>query len=284
MRNYLLMLLKKYLFSFFALILALSLAYLFCIMPNLSRKEQMQSFTSRLYAHRGLFDNTSDHPENSLPAFQRAVQEGYAIELDVQLTKDKVPIVIHDTNLERISGMPKQISQLTYAELSSYRIFDSKEQVPLLKDVLSLVDGKVPLMVELKTSWNYKETCQIVTSILDEYEGPYCIISFNPLALEWFKQNKPHVLRGQLATDDLQEKISGNPIVQFALTHLLTNFISRPDFISYGYKYSDNFSLKLCKHLFGTPIAGWTISSQQLYDDNKNIFDIVVFDQFIPIP
>lgn len=258
------------------------LTYFFLIMPNLTRPNQLAPFKNCLFAHRGLFDNTCYIPENSLLAFQKAIDAGYGIELDVQLTKDHIPVVLHDYSLQRVSGENIQVSNLTYEELSQFSLFNSSEHIPSLKEALNLIDGQVPIMIELKVGLSYKRTCQCVANVLKSYKGYYCIISFNPLALGWFKQRMPYVIRGQLSTNFNKDHIDGSKTIEFMLTHLLLNFVSRPDFISYNYKYDSNPSLKLCKNLFDVPIAIWTIKNQEQYDEFSPKYNMIVFDSFIP--
>lgn len=262
--------------SFFILI------YLFLIMPNLTRREALSPFKNHLFAHRGLFDNTCYIPENSLLAFQKAIDYGYGIELDVQLTKDKVPVVLHDYDLKRVSGENMQISSLTFEELSAYKLFNSSESIPSLKEALELIDGQVPLMIELKVGLSYSETCQKVANVLKSYKGQYCIISFSPLALQWFKEQMPRVIRGQLSSNFFKDDIDGTPTIKFMLTHLLLNFLSRPDFISYNCKYESNPSLNICKNLFGIPIAMWTVRNEEQYNEIIQSYNMIVFDSFIP--
>ena len=262
--------------SFFILI------YLFLIMPNLTRREALNPFENCLFAHRGLFDNTCYVPENSLLSFQKAMDRGYGIELDVQLTKDKVPVVLHDYNLRRVSGENVQVSSLTFEELSAYNLYHSAESIPSLKEALDLIDGQVPLMIELKVGLSYRETCQKVAKVLKTYKGQYCIISFSPLALQWFKEQMPNVIRGQLSTNFFKDNIDGSPTIKFALTHLLLNFLSRPDFISYNCKYESNPSLNICKNLFGAPIAMWTVRNEEQYKELSQSYNMIVFDSFLP--
>lgn len=258
------------------------LIYLFLIMPNLTRSEALNSFQNCLFAHRGFYDNTCYIPENSLLAFQKAIDNGYGIELDVQLTKDKVPVVIHDYNLKRVCGENIQVSSLTFEELSAYKLYQSSESIPSLAEALKLIDGQVPLMIELKVGLSYKETCQKVGTVLKPYKGQYCIISFSPLALQWFKEKMPNVLRGQLSTNFFKDNIDGSPTIKFMLTHLLLNFASRPDFISYNCKYESNPSLNICKNLFGVPIAMWTVRNEEQYEELSQKYNMIVFDSFIP--
>lgn len=102
------------------------------------RKARMQAFERQYIAHRGFHDNRSECPENSLPAFERAIQMGYGIELDVQLTKDGVPVVFHDWDLKRAAGVDRKIRDCTFEELQSYRLFGSSQTIPAFEAVLEL--------------------------------------------------------------------------------------------------------------------------------------------------
>ena len=135
----------------------LPLGYLFCIKPNKPRMDKMKPFYNYYYAHRGLHDKKS-RPENSIPAFQNAVSHGYGIELDVQKTKDHVLVVFHDEDLQRLCHVNKKLYQCTYKELQKYSLRGTKERIPRLKDVLKAIDGKVPLIVEIKSDGNWVQT------------------------------------------------------------------------------------------------------------------------------
>ncbi len=168
--------------------------YLLAIMPKLTRNPGLKDLDGWLYAHRGLHNNRSDAPENSLKAFGLAVDNHYGIELDVQLTKDGVPVVIHDYNLKRACTVKRKVAEATYEELQQYRLFQSEERIPTLKEVLALVNGRVPLIVELKIPWSPGPTCEAVSKLLKEYQGIYCIESFNPFGLAWYRRHYPRVV------------------------------------------------------------------------------------------
>ena len=269
----------KMLFFFVSLLL---LFYLFLIMPNVTHHEETKAFSNHLFAHRGLYDNACLVPENSLLAFQRAINNGYGIELDVQLTKDNVPVVAHDYSLQRLTGDNVLISSLTYEELITYRLFDTNEHIPTLHEALKLINGQVPVMIELKVGLSYSKTCRNVAPILKAYRGSYAVISFSPLVLKWFKENMPDTLRGQLSTNYAKDQMNATPILKFLLSHLMLNFISRPDFISYKYAYAYEPSLNICKKVFSCPTAAWTIKNEEQYEKANAHFDMIVFDSFSP--
>lgn len=256
--------------------------YIFSIIPDTSRQEECRKFTKWEYAHRGLFSQKDGVPENSLEAFRRAVLSGYAIELDVQLTRDKQLVVFHDDTLKRMCGENFRVSDLNYQELLEYPLENTEYKIPLFTDVLELVDGKVPLLVEIKLP-HHQTTfiCSVVNDQLRTYRGEYCIESFNPLVLKWYRDNCPVAIRGQLSTKfSLKDGLNG--LLRFMAHHLMFNFLGRPDFISYHYLECNAFSYRLLRRLFHVPSMGWTVKSQRAYDKYKGEFDTFIFDSFIP--
>ena len=260
----------------------LVLLYLLIIMPKLSYHPDRDKFDSWFYAHRGLHDNQSKAPENSLASFREAVINHYGIEMDVQLTKDGVPVIHHDYDLMRSCGVDYKVSELTYEKLSDYRLFKSQEKIPTLEEALAVVNGKVPLIIELKIPWDARPLCTKVSDILKGYKGLYCIESFNPFGLMWYRKHEPKVMRGQLSTDFIKEKIEGSRMQYFILKHLLMNFLTKPDFIAYQHFYRNSLSLTLCRKLYRTQTFAWTIQSQSELEDNKNYFDLFIFENFMP--
>lgn len=255
--------------------------YLLSIKPRLGRQKQWEPFRGVHYAHRGLHDNSLEAPENSLAAFKKAVKAGYGIELDVQLTKDRVPVVFHDFTLERVCGREGKVYEYTYEELQQFPLFQSEERIPKLEEVLKLVSGRVPLIVELKLEWMDLTVCTLTDRLLSEYQGLYCIESFNPLALVWYRRYHNDVLRGQLS-DGFLKSGEFKGALYFLLQNLLFNWMTKPDFIAYNHKYADNLSRKLCRKLYRNLAVAWTIKSKQELDAAKENFDLFIFDSFIP--
>lgn len=264
-------------------ILIIIILYLLAIMPRMWNKPDMQAFMGVHYAHRGLHDEKHIAPENSLAAFKLAIDNNYGIEFDVQLSKDNIPVVFHDFTLNRVCGVDKKVNELTFEELRMLRLDGSDQIIPHFQEVLDLVDGKVPLIIEYKLPGNNTKVCEIGDSVLRDYDGLYCIESFNPLALRWYKKNHPEVVRGQLSTKFAGKK--GTPdskVLNFALQNLLLNFLGRPDFIAFNYKFMDMFSFSLAKNLFKIPTVAYTITSNQQIIDSSKKFDLFIFEKFIP--
>ena len=257
----------------------------FLKMPGASAQAQIEPFTKAPIAHRGYFDNKGPAPENSLPAFQRAIEHGYCIEVDTQLTADGTVIVLHDKSLLRTSGVDRNVEDMTDAELAECRLFDTDEHVPTFAEVLELIDGQVPLLVEIKG-----EAGDDVAAIsaatyeqLKKYDGIYVVQSFNPFALQWFKDNAPDVPRGLLSKDFIADPEGQSLVNRLALTPMLTNVVARPNFISYELKSSGQLTFQAMKNLSDLPCLAWTLKSQEELDAARAAgFDGFIFDSFEP--
>ncbi len=232
------------------------------------------------YAHRGLW--SKDAPENSLKAFELAVRSGFGIELDVQLTRDKRVVVFHDYTLERMCGVKARVCDLTLAELKTLRLKGSDETVPTLVETLRVVDGKVPLLIELKGESRDTSLCPRVARILDNYTGAFCIESFNPALLSWFKSYRPRYARGQLVTNLVKSKKEGSKLLNFALTHLLLNFLSRPDFVAVDKAHQKNIGFKICAAIFRADAFVWTVREPKEFIDAHRSGKYTIFEKIRP--
>lgn len=273
---------------FFTAAASVAAAALYCMKPNgdEERYQRLKPFENRRIAHRGLHDNKGDAPENSLAAFAKAIQGGYGMELDVRLSKDGIPMVVHDATLRRVAGVNRKVADLTAEEIRAYPLFDTDQRVPTLEEALTLIDGKVPLVVEIKGGGDDDALCQKTMAELKKYQGDYVVISFSPFVLQWFKKNEPDVLRGQLSMDffDPWKQRKESWPVKFAQTNLLTNCISKPDFIAYEFKSAEKLPLVISRKLFQAKTAAWTIRNEKDLAYAEKYFDIVVFEGFLPAP
>ncbi len=250
----------------FYVFLFLLLLCLFLVFPGKGAKASV--FRGWYIAHRGL--HSDNITENTLSAFSAAIDKGFGIELDVRLSSDGVAVVCHDCGLKRVFGVDKKVSSLTAHELR-------KLGVPSFASVLDLVAGKVPMIVELKEENTDIAVCERVADLLDSYNGIYCVESFNPLCLYWFRKHRPKVIRGQLSTRFTIKKHT----FHFFLRYLLCNCLSRPDFIAYEYKYGTAVSLRLCG-LLGAEKFCWTIGSEEELRSAQKYFSAFIFEGFIP--
>ncbi len=259
------------------------LLYMAAIMPRMRKKPDSSWFSEYHYAHRGLYDNKAGIPEDSLPAFERAAAAGYGIELDVQLTKDKVPVVFHDFTLNRICGISGKVSEYRYEELKNFRLCDTGASIPTLAEVLEQIDGRVPLIVELKIEWADPAVCKATDQLLTEYKGAYCIECFSPVGLLWYRAFRPEVIRGQLAMDFRRHGGDGDQtVIHRALTYLLFNFLTKPDFIAYDYKAADNLSFRICRKLYKCLAVAFTVTSLEDMDGYADCYDSFIFEGFEP--
>jgi glycerophosphoryl diester phosphodiesterase len=258
------------------------LLYFLAILPRMAGRPDRTPFYGRLYAHRGLHDNDTDAPENSMPAFRKAVEAGYGIELDVQLTKDRVPVVFHDFTLKRICGQPGKVSDYTFEELQAFRLCGSGERIPKFEDFLKLAAGKVPLIIEYKIEWTDTEVCRLADALLQDYPGVYCIESFNPLGLIWYRNHRRDIMRGQLSMNYSKTEEYRGKLLYAALQFLLLNGVTKPDFIAFDHKGADNLSFRLCTGLFGALPVAWTIKSEEELARARKRFSLFIFDSFVP--
>lgn len=180
-------------------------------------------------AHRGLHDEVLE--ENTLPAFSAAIAEGYAIELDVNLTKDGVPVVIHDNELKRLMGLDARVSDMYLDDLKKERLKRSGEKVPTLDEALDLIAGQVPVLIEIKNFGMPGRLESAVLSALEGYSGEYALQSFNPLVCRWFARRDESLVVGLILYDlpglgfDWLRNLKDNVFAAFA----------SPNFIVYNY-------------------------------------------------
>lgn len=271
----------------FVLVIVLGvLLWLWLIAPG--KGADFAEFHKFDYAHRGLHNKENGVPENSEKAFRLAVQHGFGMEYDLQLTKDKYVVVHHDHTLKRTCGEDVLVSDLTLGELrGKYRLFGTEERVPLFEDVLKLVDGKTPMIIELKGYGDPAELCERTMKILDGYKGLYCVESFDPRIVEWFKKNRPEIVRGQLMHHmEKGVKLSGGKELgsfgAFCATNMLTNYMTRPHFEAYDFHGREIPSLTAARKLFGMQEVSWTIRKQEDYSKAKALHNLVIFEGFIP--
>lgn len=229
-------------------------------------------------AHRGLFGDKV--PENSLAAFKQAIKNKLPIELDVTALADGTPVVFHDEKLARMTGRDGFISSLSLSDISDFRLQGTKEKIPTLAEALEVIDGKVPVLIEIKNFDKVGPLEKAVWKELIKYDGEYAIESFNPYTLEWFKNNAPKIKRGQLSCFFRNKDISG--IKKFALKRMMLNKkVSEPNFIVYD---SADMPNKFLKKYYGViPVLAYTIKSEGEEIRLKGFCDNILFDSYTPL-
>ncbi len=226
-------------------------------------------------AHRGLHNEKWD--ENSLPAFKHACDNKFGIELDVHLMKDGNIAVIHDANLKRVTGFDVLIEDLVKEDLVKYPLLKSKTTIPLLSEALSLVDGRVPVLVELKVVNDFNpEFALKVIEILNQY--PYkknvALQSFNPYAVKFLRMNQDVFPVGQLASDILPGQ---SKFVHFMFKHLFILMISKPHFLNYEVGYIKKRKIARLRRR-GLPIVTWTIDTEEKKTLAAKFADNIIFE------
>ncbi len=267
--------------AFLIFVVCLWLFFAWAVHPASDSGAKMKPFLRTKFAHRGLWDMSKGIPENSMPAFRRAVENGYAIEFDVHLTSDNKLVVFHDSNLMRMCGVQGRIEDMSWEDISKLHLAGTFCRIPLFSEVLEVVDGKVPLLIELKLPSMDTKLCEFIYEQLKDYKGKYLIESFNPFALNWFKKNAPDILRGQLASKDSQSE-SIPYILRLVSASLLVNLLSRPNFIAYNIQTKFGMGFRINKKVYHVPVFAWTVRSGEEYKKVLPEYDGVIFERFLP--
>ena len=233
------------------------------------------------YAHRGFHDKPQV-PENSLAAFRRAVEHGFGAELDIHLTKDGKLVVFHDSKLARCTGAEGILEDNTLAELLELRLEGTDERIPTFDEVLDVFENATPLIIELKTyAGNHEALAKAAVERLDRYKGKYCIESFDPRAIGDIRKLRPDIVRGQLSTNFHQDPDEAPKGTAGLLTDLKMDFISKPDFVAYNFKYRDQpaFVKAVARGIQG---VAWTIKTREDLKAAEALGYIPIFEQFDP--
>jgi len=242
----------------------------------------------RPIAHRGLHDRSRGIIENTASAFEAACQRGYTIECDVQLSRDGIPMIFHDDDLDRLTGVPGPVSARTMAELSSYRLLNSAagDTPQRFSEFLAQVDGRVLLQIELKQQADQATTevlAQTALDVLQGYRGPVTIESFDPRLLVALRKRGAAYPLGIItyAYDEPEWEADISAGAKFMLRHLLHWPKTRFDFISCRDNALDLAAVKLFRS-FGIPVTTWTIKSSAAALAVMGKADQIVFEGFEP--
>ena len=226
-------------------------------------------------AHRGLHDEES--PENSLSAFEKAIEKGYVIELDVQQIADGTVVVFHDTSLSRMTGQDGYLKNLITEDLSACYLEGTKETIPTFQQALDLINGRTPIIIEVKNTLKVGSLESATLEILKNYKGQFAIMSFNPYVLSWFKENAPEILRSQLSAFFKKDKLS--LVKKVVLKKMLLNKVAQPNFIAYEAEHLPNRYVRKFNNL---PLLAWTVRSQEEYMRVVKYCDNIIFENFEP--
>ena len=242
----------------------------------------LDAFRGRSFAHRGLYDEKI--PENSMAAFSAAFQKGYGIEFDLHLLKDGNIGILHDSDLSRMTGKQGVLEDLTTEDLKTCFLKGTGETIPTFSQVLNLCNGRVPLIIELKSfHGNGDRLCREAVRQLEGYEGPFCLESFDPRCVRWLKKNRPELIRGQLSENFIRHDAGHISLLLRALaTWQLETFWTCPDFIAHRYGERRTLSNFLIRKLWKIQGVTWTVQSQKEFDQALKEGWIPIFEGFRP--
>lgn len=227
-------------------------------------------------AHRGY--HTKNIPENSLSAFSKAIEKGYAIEFDVKMLADGTLVVFHDESLARMTGNDGYVKYLHKEDLKALTLKGSKEHIPTLQEVLDFVDGRVPLLIEVKHYFKPGKFEHNLIEMLKKYKGEFAVQSYNPYVLGYLKEHAPNILRGQLFGYYKGEPLSWIKKA-FLRSMRFNKKVSEPHFINYDASSLPNRYVRRYKHL---PLIANVVRSKEEYMKVVKYCDNIVFEKFDP--
>jgi glycerophosphoryl diester phosphodiesterase len=228
---------------------------------------------ARPFAHRGLHGDGV--MENSRAAFRAAIDGGCGIELDVQVSHDAQALVIHDYRLERLTEGVGPICDLAARELEQIRLLGSEETIPSLAEILELIGGRCPLLIEVKSpDRRVTALSGAVRDALAGYKGPVAVMSFNPEIGRWFARHAPDVLRGLVVTEE------GKP-GRGRLKRLLTLWRARPQLLAYDIRDLPS-RFAAARRAAGMPVLTWTVRSDAQRATAAVEADQIIFERVMP--
>jgi len=243
-------------------------------------KIQDSWLVNQFIAHRGFYNK--ENPENTLGAFQRAIEYNYAIECDVQILADGTLVIIHDKTLSRLTGVDGYVENFTWDEIAKLKINKTKYGIPSVQQMLDCVQGQVPILFEIK-NFSRKKIGDLegkLCELLANYKGEFAVESFNPFVMQWFKDKHPEIVRGILSSSfkgaDETGGLKVSKVVGWFLSHLKMTKRIAPDFIAYRWIDLPNRYIRKYKSI---PIIAWTIRSQEEYMKIVKYADNIIFEK-----
>lgn len=245
-----------------------------------------KAFLSRPIAHRGLHDVSRGVPENSRAAVQSAIDGGYGIEIDLQLTADGEAVVFHDYHLQRLTEGVGRVRSRTRKDLSTLRLKRSQETVPDFREILELVDGQVPLLVEIKDQDgalgdDVGELEAAVARDLEGYAGPVAVMSFNPHCISAMQALAPNIPRGLVTDAFAAEEYDASAESRASLARIEDFDRVGASFISHDWHYLEAPAVTDLKAR-GIPVLCWTIRTPEQEAEARRIADNVTFEGYLP--
>lgn len=237
---------------------------------------------ARPIAHRGLHNASAGIPENSLAAFAAAAADGYGIELDVQASTDGQAMVFHDWDLVRMTGAEGGIGDHEASILTGLRLGQSRQSIPSLTQVLELIDGRSPVIVEIKNEFGPAGAAEEAAfRVLRDYRGPFAVTSFNPRSLTWFRRQAPTWPRGQNSCNFRRFPASWPLWRRLALHYLLDLEQVRPDFVVYNGRDLPCWAAARVRAA-GKPLLTYTVRDRAEMRRLAPYVDNMIFEAFRP--
>ena len=234
----------------------------------------------RPIAHRGLHNLAAGIPENSLAAFDAAIRHLLPIEFDLRLTEDGQAVVYHDEYLGRLTGFDRAVAATTLHEIKTLRIAGTEERPPSLPEALEFIDGRVPVLIELKSIGRPGPLEAAVQDAIKHFSGQAAVQSFSPRSMQWFRENAPTLTRGQIAGAYRGHDLPS--LHRIIHRHLLMLRISRPHFLAHHVGCLGLPASRLWRRL-GGPLLAWTVRSAQDVDRVRGRADGLIFESFDPL-
>lgn len=246
------------------------------IWPTLDTDERVLKFLKRQpFAHRGLHDVSLGIPENSIAAFDRAIEAGWGIELDVRLTVEGDTVVFHDATLDRLTEARGPVDKYTRIQLERIKLSNG-ETISTLANVLLHIRGRVPVLIEAKVdNNNYQPMCFSIRRAMEGYRGPAAVMSFNPNLPGWFARHQVKIIRGLVMTEEERKPMSKWD-VRRRVKRQLSVWRAQPHFIAYDVnKLPSSFIAEAREHM---PILTWTVRNEAQRDAATKYADQIIFE------
>jgi glycerophosphoryl diester phosphodiesterase len=243
------------------------------------------AWLKRPIAHRGLHDEGQGIVENSASAIAAAIDGGYAIEVDLRCAADGLPVVFHDEQLDRLTGEKGLVAARDAAALCTIPLRHGTDRILSLEGLLDLVDGRVPVVLEVKSTWGGDPRYEAsIAEILKSYRGHVAVMSFDPDCVAAFKRLAPALPRGLVSERfaDTRHWSNLSALRRFAMRHLLTAAMARPNFIAYDIKALPALAPAMARSLFGLPLITWTVRSEADKAKAKQYADAMIFEGVLP--
>ena len=239
----------------------------------------------RPIAHRGLHDEAKGIVENSASAVEAAIAEGYAIEVDVQCAARGVPVVFHDRTLDRLTAERGPVAEREAAALGDILLRNSTDRILSLEGLLAIVEGRVPLVIEVKSTWSGDHTYEHnIAATLATYTGHAAVMSFDPDCVASFRHLAPSLPRGLIGErfDDRHYWPDLSAWQRFAMRHLLTAAFARPNFIAYDIRALPALAPGIARDLFHLPLLTWTVRTETDRANAELFADAMIFEGIEP--